>query len=162
MDRYIAREGYTGTGNLVVRQQVVSSVGPFAGIGVAEDKDWGQRASALGFQTRYVADMTVYHPARSDFAGIRAKWDRHIAHEYGASRGSALGRLRYASKTLAMIFSPLAELPRVVASRRIHGPRVRLRAFLALVRIRAYRARIMWRLLFFGGADQMSERWNRP
>ncbi len=48
MDRYIAREGFTGTGNLVVRRNVLLDVGPFAGIGVAEDRDWGHRRRRRG------------------------------------------------------------------------------------------------------------------
>ncbi len=31
MDRYIARQGFTGTGNLVMRRDVFDDVGPFAG-----------------------------------------------------------------------------------------------------------------------------------
>ena len=160
MDRYIAREGFTGTGNLVVRQGVLDKVGPFAGIGIAEDRDWGQRATALGFVIRYVPDMKVYHPARQTFAELARKWDRQTAHDYVKARGAS-GRLRFALKALAMAPSPLVELPRLLTSDRIHGFRSRALAFGALTRIRAYRAGLMLRLLAGADPDTLSGRWNR-
>jgi glycosyltransferase involved in cell wall biosynthesis len=160
MDRYIAREGFTGTGNLVVRRDVLDAVGPFAGIDVAEDRDWGQRASAKGFVIRYVPEMRVYHPARQSFAELYRKWDRQTAHDYVKAKGVS-GRLRFAVKALAMVPSPLAELPRLLASDRITGPRSRALAFGVLTRIRFYRAGLMLRLLAGADPDSLSGRWNR-
>ncbi len=161
MDRYIAREGFTGTGNLVVRREVMRAVGPFAGLAVAEDRDWGQRATGMGYVIRYVAGMKVYHPARTDFTEMTAKWDRHTAHDFAAARKSRSGRLRFLAKTIAMAASPLAEVPRILASDRISGGRDRWLAFFCLVRIRAYRARIMGRLLLGADPDKLSGAWNR-
>lgn len=161
MDRYIRREGFTGTGNLVVRREVLADVGPFGGLGIAEDRDWGQRATAKGHQIRYVAPMRVYHPARTSFAELRKKWDRQLGHDYTKARGSASGRVKFVLKTLAMGVSPLAELPRVLASDRVEGLAERARAFAGLARIRAYRAgRMVW-LLGGGDPDELSGRWNR-
>jgi len=160
MDRYIAQQGFTGTGNLVVRREVLGAVGPFAGIGVAEDHDWGQRATAQGFAIRFVPGMKVYHPARVSFADLCRKWDRHSAHEYVNAR--AKGRLwRFAIKSLAMAPSPLAELPRLIASDRISGLRARTLAFGVLTRVRLYRAGLMVRLLGGADPDRLSGRWNR-
>lgn len=160
MDRYILKEGFTGTGNLVVRRVALAAVGPFAGISVAEDRDWGQRATALGFVIRYVPGMKVYHPARKTFAELCRKWDRQTAHDYVNARNSG-GRMRFLVKTFAMGVSPLAELPRLLASDRIAGPRSRMLAFGVLVRIRLYRAGLMMRLLAGADPDRLSERWNR-
>ncbi len=160
MDRYIAREGFTGTGNLVIRRPVWDDVGPFAGIGVAEDRDWGQRATARGYRLRYVAGMKVYHPARRSFAELCMKWDRQTAHDYVRSRSGG-GRLRFLAKALAMAFSPLAEVPRVLASDRISGLRSRLLAIGVLIRIRIYRAGVMMRLITGMDPDRLSGRWNR-
>lgn len=162
MDLYIRHQGFTGSGNLVTRRAVFDDVGPFAGLEVAEDRDWGHRATARGHTIRYVAAMRVYHPARPDFAGLYAKWDRHSAHDYESARARTGGRMRFALKTMAMIFSPLAELPKVLASDRIAGLRSRVLAFAALARIRAYRARVMLWLLTGGDPAQLSGRWNRP
>jgi glycosyltransferase involved in cell wall biosynthesis len=161
MDRYIAREGFTGTGNLVVRRSVMQAVGPFAGLSVAEDRDWGLRATGMGFKIIYVAAMKVYHPARRSFAELAVKWDRHSAHDFMAATARRGGRLKFAAKTLVMAVSPLAEVPRVLASDRISGLRSRMLALLCLWRIRAYRARVMAGLLVRGGADRLSGAWNR-
>lgn len=162
MDRYIAREGFTGTGNLVVRREVLPDVGPFAGIGVAEDRDWGQRATAKGYRIRYVAGMKVYHPARSHFSELRQKWDRHMAHDFVRARTQRGGRMKWAVKMLAMGISPLAEVPRVLLSDRVSGLRGKALALVGLARIRAYRAVQMARLLAGGDPDRLSGRWNRP
>ena len=160
MDRYIAKEGFTGTGNLVVRREVLAEVGPFAGIGVAEDRDWGQRATALGFVIRYMPGMRVYHPARQTFAELCQKWDRQTAHDYVKAKSEGR-QLRFAAKTLAMCVSSLAEAPRILASNRIVGPRNRCLAFLTLARIRLYRTRKMAHLLAGGDPEKLSSRWNR-
>lgn len=162
MDRYIAREGFTGTGNLVVRRDVLADVGPFAGIGVAEDRDWGQRATARGYRIRYVADMKVYHPARQQFSELRQKWDRHMAHDYMQARPRLVGRLKWAAKMLAMAVSPLAELPRLMTSDRISGAGTRAQAFVGLSQIRLYRSWQMARLLIGGNPEALAASWNRP
>ena len=161
MDRYIAREGFTGTGNLVVRRAVLSDVGPFAGITVAEDRDWGRRATAKGYRLQFVPAMKVYHPARKSLAELFDKWNRQCAHDYGDARARKGGRLRYALKTLAMPFSPLAEVVQIGFTDRLAGPRARLLAFVALVRVRLYRTGVMLHLLLSGDKDRLAEKWNR-
>lgn len=165
MDRYIAREGFTGTGNLVMRRTVFDAVGPFAGIGVAEDRDWGRRATAKGYGIRFVAEMRAYHPARPTMADLMRKWDRQLAHEYTTARtrpGWPLGgRLRWLAKTAAMPLSPLAELPQVMTTDRVSGLRARALAFAGLVRIRMHRARVMAWLALGGDAARLSGAWNR-
>lgn len=161
MDRYIAREGFTGTGNLVVRRKVLEAVGPFAGLSVAEDRDWGQRATAMGYRIRYVPDMKVYHPARVHFSEMAAKWDRHTAHDYMAAEDRPAGRLRFAVKTIAMMLSPLGEIPRILFSDRVSGLRNRWLAFLGVVRTRLYRSRVMLKLCLGGNPAHLSGSWNR-
>jgi glycosyltransferase involved in cell wall biosynthesis len=161
MDRYIAREGFTGTGNLVVRREILAAVGPFAGLSVAEDRDWGQRATAMGYRIRYVAAMKVYHPARLHFSEMKSKWDRHTAHDYVAARKRPAGRLRFLAKTLAMALSPLAEIPRILTSDRIAGLRNRALAFAGVLRTRLYRTRVMAGLLLSGDPERLSGAWNR-
>lgn len=161
MDRYIAREGFTGTGNLVIRPEIFADVGPFAGIGVAEDRDWGQRATARGHTIRYVGAMRIYHPARTDFSELTLKWDRHMAHDFQRDRQSAKGWAKWLAKTAVMALSPLAEVPRIVASDRVTGWGDKWKAFRALARIRAYRARRMIELTYAGDPEAVSGQWNR-
>lgn len=162
MDRYIAREGFTGTGNLVIRRPVLEAVGPFAGLSVAEDRDWGQRATAAGYTIRYVADMKVYHPAREKFSELKQKWDRQMAHDFTRAKTQAGGQIKWAAKTAAMGISPLAELPRIAISDRISGLRSTVLAFGSLTRIRLYRARRMVQLMLGLDPDRLSGSWNRP
>ena len=162
MDRYIAREGFTGTGNLVVRAAVLADVGPFADIGVAEDRDWGQRATAKGYRIRYMPGMKVYHPARQRFSELRQKWDRQMAHDFIKARQQTGGRLKWAAKMLAMGLSPLAELPRVTGSDRISGAGTRAKALVGLSQIRLYRAWRMAQLLGGGSPELLAQGWNRP
>ena len=46
--KYIEEDGFSGTGNLVVSRMDFRTVGPFKGIQVPEDMDWGRRALAAG------------------------------------------------------------------------------------------------------------------
>lgn len=161
MDRYIAREGFTGTGNLVVKREVLADVGPFAGIGVAEDRDWGRRATAKGYRIRFVPGMRAYHPARQNVSELLAKWDRQSAHDYVLARGQRGGLMRFTLKTLAMVPSTLAELPVVLTTNRLIGARARILAFACLLRIRVYRAAIMAQLLLSRDPERLSGRWNR-
>lgn len=150
MDRYIAREGFTGTGNLVVRRDVLADVGPFAGIGVAEDRDWGRRATHKGYRIQYVPEMKVYHPARNSVAELTRKWDRQIAHDYRDRAKGLAGKARWLLKAAALPVSPLLEVPRIAGSGRVSGVGNRLRAFGCLVVIRWYRSLSMIRAMARG------------
>ncbi|MCX7889428.1 MAG: glycosyltransferase [Rhodobacteraceae bacterium] len=160
MEHYIARQGFTGTGNLAVRRAVLDDVGPFAGIGVAEDRDWGRRATAKGHRILWAPEMLALHPARESFAELARKWDRQTAHDFAFGVTGWRGRARWIAKMLAMPLSPLAGIPRILRSRRIPGGlRGRLKAFAVLARIRLYRARLMAGLAFAGNAGNMADRW---
>lgn len=154
-------EGFSGTGNLATRPAIMQAVGPFAGIEVAEDRDWGFRAGALGYTIRYVPEMAIYHPARKSYAELTQKWDRHIAHDYEEFLKRPLGRMKWALRALAMAVSPLAEIPRILTSPRVRGAKERLMAFRCLVRIRLYRMRRMFGVLLSGRSRTLSGGWNR-
>lgn len=160
MDLYIRKQGFTGTGNLAVRREVLEDVGPFAGIGVAEDRDWGRRAGRKGYRIVYAPDMKAFHPARTDFSELFLKWSRQVGHDWSEVRG-APGKAKWLLKALALLVSPLAEGPKVLATDRVSGARERTLAWAALWRIRWFRAWLMLRVL--GGADAaaLSGAWNR-
>ena len=158
---YIARDHFTVTCNLIMRREVFESVGGFAGLAVAEDIDWGKRANAMGYQIRFCSKVLVRHPARSDLAALRVKWDRHMAHFRHEAAKSLKGRLRWIALIFAMALSPLAEVPRILISDRVFDLRSRLLAFVVLARIRIYRARIMVWLAFGGDPARLAARWNR-
>ena len=159
-ERYIA-DGFSGTGNLATRPDILKHVGPFAGIGVAEDRDWGLRAGALGYRTEYVPEMIAYHPARNSLAELTGKWDRHIAHDYQERAGGIGGKIRWIAKAAALAASPLIELGTIVRSPRVSGSRQRAMAFVCLVLIRLYRSGAMLKVLVTAGWRGPKSDWSR-
>jgi glycosyltransferase involved in cell wall biosynthesis len=137
---YIEQHGFSGTGNLVVRRCDFDSVGPFGGIEVAEDIDWGQRARAAGYTFRYVPEMIVFHPARRSLRELFVKWDRHIQHAVNTRDENALWHARWFLRAFAILISPLVDWTKVIASDRIGGVSARAKAIFILVAVRAYRA----------------------
>ncbi|GIX15439.1 MAG: hypothetical protein KatS3mg118_3398 [Paracoccaceae bacterium] len=160
MKLYVERDGYAATCNMAVRASVFAAVGDFAGIGVAEDVDWGRRARALGVRMAYLPQMVVETPARESFAELARKWDRHVGHDFATVRGIG-GRLRWGLRALAVAVSPLAEIARLIRSDRIRGAGTRARAFACLLRIRLHRARRMLSLLVHGDAARLHARWRQ-
>jgi GT2 family glycosyltransferase len=90
--------------------------------GVAEDKDFGQRAAVKGFRLVYDSRICVSHPARRDWPELRAK-DPIFATEEGPGVGVidrltvaciSRGRVRGYSLTVRTMVSALfacARLP---------------------------------------------------
>lgn len=162
MDLYLRDKGFTGTGNLGLRAPVLAAVGPFAGLDVAEDRDWCHRATAAGHGIHHVPAMIVLHPARPGFAELAAKHDRALAHDFAAvGAGGVPARLRWAAKAVALPLSPLAELPQILTTTRLTGPRARLLAFAMLLRVRSHRSWRMLRLLAGQDPAALAGRWNR-
>lgn len=157
---YIA-SGFSGTGNLATLPSVVAAVGPFGGIEIAEDRDWGLRAGALGYKIRYQPEMIVFHPARKSFSELTRKWDRHIAHDYERMKPRRFAKLLWLARAAAIAGSPVFEAPRVLLSDRVSGPWERLLAFACLTRIRTYRARRMAEILMLHDSRTFSAAWNR-
>jgi len=157
-DEHIA-EGFSGTGNLAMFRSVFEAVGPFAGIEVAEDRDWGLRAAAAGYPAKYLPGMIVYHPARDTMHDLTVKWDRHIAHDWARVSGG-LGRLKWLAKSAAMGISPLAEIRTIITSPRVHGAKERLLAFACLAMIRIHRQRRMFEIAATRGRSSWAQRWN--
>lgn len=159
--RYIERMNFSGAGNLATRRTVFDAVGPFAGIGIAEDTDWGQRATRLGYRTVYVPEMVVHHPARRSLTELYIKWDRNISHHYATRRQGPAGRLLWTAKALGVAAIPVLELPRVLVSDRLQGGRSRWRAFHTLARLNLYRTRRMIAAMVRPSVQTASTQWNR-
>lgn len=158
---YIEKQGFSGTGNLAMRRSCYERVGPFAGIGVAEDREWGKRATAMGHRIRYVPEMIVFHPARKNFQELQTKWDRHIAHDFNEQVHGRLDRLRWLAKAIALGASPIWETARILRSDRVSTVRERLLAWSALARIRLYRALHALEALFLLNSKIDAQKWNR-
>jgi glycosyltransferase involved in cell wall biosynthesis len=137
---YIERQSFSVTANMAMRRSVYTAVGPFRGIEVAEDRDWGMRATKLGFCIRYIPDLVVFHPARTSMKHFQAKLDRQIHQAYAATPLGFMGSIRWVGLALAIAGSPLFEIRRIYASDQIATWRDRFLAAKALVRIRFYRS----------------------
>jgi glycosyltransferase involved in cell wall biosynthesis len=155
--RYIERQGFSGTGNLVMRRGDFDKVGPFGGIDLAEDMDWGRRARVAGLTFKYVSEMIVFHPARRSIGELCVKWDRHLQHYLNMARGKPAWRLRWIARAIAVLISPVVDSFKIFTSDRIHGISARLKALMVLIAIRTYRAWTMIRLLWSGKGVV----WNR-
>src|SRR3546814_11211793 len=102
---YITKKHFSGTGNLAFWKSDFARIGPFAGITVAEDMDWGRRARAAGMKLAYNPQMLVYHPARTSVAELERKWSRHIANEREKSRGGNEPVLEWTARSHAVVLS---------------------------------------------------------
>lgn len=160
-EEYIARQGFSGTGNLAMARHVFDAVGPFCGIERAEDRDWGQRATRAGLSIRYVPEMIVFHPARQSFEELCTKWDRHVSHDFENAAPNLAGRLRWLARAAAVAASPLYEVRRLLTSRRVETARERPLAACVLVRIRMYRAHRMLAVLLRERDSWAARAWNR-
>jgi glycosyltransferase involved in cell wall biosynthesis len=157
---YIEQQGFSGTGNLAIRREIYDAVGPFAGIEFAEDRDWGRRAAQKGFTTVFVPEMIVFHPARRSFKDLRAKWNRHIRHDFTEIEPGFAGKLFWLLRAVAVGGSPVFETRRILTSRRIISWRARGLASLVLVRIRLFRALAMLQLLIKGENAATKSGWS--
>jgi GT2 family glycosyltransferase len=154
---FIERRGFCGTGNLVVRRTDYERAGPFAGIDIAEDVEWGQRARSAGLRFRYVPEMVIFHPPRRSLQELCVKWDRHTQHNLNMARGKPGWKIRWIARALAVLVSPIVDSMRALNSDRIQGISTRLKAISVLFAIRAYRARKMLSLL----SASQGVVWNR-
>jgi glycosyltransferase involved in cell wall biosynthesis len=150
--------GFSGSGNLAVRAEDFHRVGPFGGIALAEDKDWGARARACGFVFKYIPQMIVFHPARPSLGQLCIQWDRLIQHTLSAARGRRHWKLLWVARAAAVFGSPIVDIAQVLRSDRIDGLPARLGASGILIVIRSYRA---WRMLTLLRSTDRGIVWNR-
>ncbi|API58028.1 hypothetical protein BSL82_00865 [Tardibacter chloracetimidivorans] len=156
---YITKKHFSGTGNLAFWKSDFARIGPFAGITVAEDMDWGRRARAAGMKLSYNPQMLVYHPARKSVAELESKWSRHIAHELEKSRGGKAHVLKWTARSIAVVLSIFPHLGTIALSEKLTGLPSRLKASRVLVRIRLFRAAAMLRQMMSRHSE--AQRWNR-
>ena len=155
---YIRKLRFSGTGNLAMGRSIHARVGPFGGIGIAEDRDWGQRACALGLPARYVEGMRIYHPARPDFDSLATKWRRQVAHDLAEHRGHHRPLWKWYARAAAVTASIPVSGAQLLFSERLSGFNNRIRGLGMLARIRLFRSAEMFRAV--SGPSQ-AENWNR-
>ncbi|MGF9764853.1 glycosyltransferase [Microvirga sp. 0TCS3.31] len=161
VQRYVRRDHFAATGNMAVRRSVFEAVGPFGGIAIREDNDWGQRATAMGFRIAYVPQVRVFTPPCRSFAELTRRWDRLVAHEFQEVGTRPSGSAKWLARSFAIAISPLAEVPTIILSDRVTGFRERWLAWTCLTRIRLHRAQRMLELMMRGDPTRIVEGWNR-
>ncbi len=157
---FIRTHRYSGTGNLAMGRAVFDAVGPFGGIDTAEDMEWGLRANALGYVTRYVPGMIIYHPARPDFAALATKWRRHVRHAWNDYQTAGQPRWRWRLRAAAVLASIGVHGVKMLTSDRVPGLANRLRGVGMLIRTRRFRAAEMLRVAS-APAESGALFWNR-
>ncbi len=133
--RYVEDERFSVTANMFVPRAIFDKVGGFHAA-VSEDKDWGQRAAALGYRWIYAPDLRVTHPARRDWPELRAKWRRITRESYMTERQRPFGRLRFLLRTWALPLSTLPHAVHILRSTKLHRLSDKIMAVGILFRLR--------------------------
>ncbi|MCK1424849.1 glycosyltransferase [Bradyrhizobium sp. 182] len=154
---YIERDGYCGTGNMAMLRRDFHCVGPFAGIDVAEDMEWGQRAQRAGLRFQYIPEMIVFHPARSSLQELYVKWDRQLLHYRNMADGKPAWRLRWIAQALLVLASPAPGIITILTSDRLYGIGARIKAIAVMCAVRMHRVTTMLSLL----RNRRAVIWNR-
>ena len=136
--RYIVDHHYSVTANMFVRREVFDRVGPFR-TKVAEDMDWGQRATRLGYTMAYIPEAVIRHPARRTWDELIRKWRRTTPEMFYLAAEQPGGRLRWAVRTWGLLISPVSGLYEVGSNKDLRSFRERLDAYAVLLRLRAWR-----------------------
>jgi cellulose synthase/poly-beta-1,6-N-acetylglucosamine synthase-like glycosyltransferase len=136
--RYVEKQGYSVTANMFTRRDVFGKVGPFR-VGVSEDLDWGRRASALGFRTKYAADAIVTHPARRQWPDLIRKWRRLTSESYALTREQSYGRLRWFFRSWLILLSTFVHFPAALRCNELNSFNQRALATYGLIRLRTWR-----------------------
>jgi GT2 family glycosyltransferase len=146
IEKYVTLKGFAITGNLFCQRRVFDSVGLF-GVGISEDVDWCHRAAAAGFSVGFAARANVKHPARRSWLDLRKKWLRVDSETYALKVHNKKSHIMWGLFGLALPVSAIAHTPRVLMSTQLNLVQ-KLAALGILYKLRVWRARDYWRLLF--------------
>jgi glycosyltransferase involved in cell wall biosynthesis len=136
--RYVESQGYSVTANMFTRRDVFDRVGLFR-VGVSEDLDWGQRASALGFRIRYSPEAVVTHPARRHWRDLLRKWRRLTSESYKLVCEQPYGKVWWFARSWLILLSTFAQIPTVLRSKELSSFDQRSKAIGGLVKLRIWR-----------------------
>lgn len=157
---YIEKKGFSVTANLALTKALFDKIGPFGGIEIAEDLEWGQRALKLGHATRHIPQMRVQHPARPDMTSLERKWQRHISHDWTERTRNNAGRFGWYLKAIALVCAIPLQAVSIFMSPKVAGVGNCLRGIVVLAKIRNFRCKEMLRVANSPGAEGYHS-WNR-
>lgn len=136
--RYIEQEKFSVTANMFVAKKNFDFVGEFRG-GLSEDKEWGQRAAALGLQWSYAPDVIVEHPARHSLSELKRKWRRINRESYLLARERSLGVPYWLFRSWLIFLSTPLYLIAIARSPNLKGLKQRGAAAVLLFVLRGFR-----------------------
>lgn len=160
-EMFVRRQGFAATGNMVVRTRVFRVVGPFAGIGRHEDREWGHRAVSMGFHIDYLPGARVLTAGSLTYSALAIRTERHVAHDFAETGEDWRSRLRWCAVAGMVLVSPILGLGEIRRCPQVTSIGLGLQVFAYLCRIRAYRAWLMLDALRRGSSEQHLARWNR-
>jgi glycosyltransferase involved in cell wall biosynthesis len=145
--KYVEKKGFSITANMFVPRAVFAKVGYFR-TGVSEDKDWGQRAVALGLRWTYASAVRVCHPSRRDWDDLCRKWRRLVRESYLLTKERPFGRLFWALRAWLILLASVIQAVTILRSPKLDGLGIKLKTIGILLRIRWLRFIEAYKLLF--------------
>jgi GT2 family glycosyltransferase len=146
-ERYIREERFSVTASMFVRRDVFEAVGGFRP-DVPEDKDWGNRAVALGYTWYYEPAMRVSHPARRDWSELTAKWRRLIRESFSEAKNRRYASVFWILRSWGVLLSAILAVSTIVSSPRLDRFQYKIAASSVLFRLRWWRFLEAHHLLF--------------
>lgn len=144
--RYIREERFSVTANMFVARAVFDQVGGFRP-GVSEDREWGQRAAAMGHAWHYEPAARLEHPARGNWPELERKWRRLMRESFLLARERPGHPAKWVLRNWLMLASTPLAVARALRSREVDRAADRLKAVAILVRLRLWRFGEAHRLL---------------
>ncbi|MEP5758155.1 MAG: glycosyltransferase [Litoreibacter sp.] len=158
-NRLHVEEGYSSTGNMAVRREVFETVGRFGGIDIAEDRNWGLRATSMGITVSFREEIRVAHHARASYRELQLKWYRHVEHERAEWTSNSRSIATWLFKAFLLPISPLFEIVTLLTTDKLSGAGERFLALMYLIKIRVFRAYVMFALVFNKSKTDVRKFW---
>ena len=153
-ERFVRRDGFSVTANLLTRRDVITRAGPFdASLRSGGDREWGARAVAAGFGVIYAEDVVVGHPARRRLAELTTRSVRLAGgHVEQTRRRTGRSRRALLRELLWTLRPPITALPLVLRDPRLSGLPLSLRLrLLGVIVWNRYRTALERLRLLLGG-----------
>jgi GT2 family glycosyltransferase len=145
-ETYVKKKGFTVTANQFSPRHLFDKIGGFR-TGVSEDQEWSLRARGAGYRIGYAPAAIVGHPARRNWAELKAKWQRVNREQFGIFMERRGGRWIWFARSCLLPVSILAHAPAIWRSSELRSARERWGALTILTCSRFWRLVDSMRLL---------------
>lgn len=138
-------------GNIFMTRAIFQRVGGFRN-GYPEDRDWCERAAAMGYRIGFDPLLIVSHPPLADYSGLERRWIRMTQEEFVRGQGRSRGILKFALHNIAVLFSVVPHAAHALTSPEIQGAK-RWPVIVLLARLRYLRFALACELIIGGGSS---------